>query len=148
MELDECIEKVGVLLQQQPDVVFAYFYGSRATGFARKNSDLDIAVFLDQKKSPPAPYGRGVNLSCQLDELTQPVSVDVRELNSASPFFCFQVLKTGRLLFSRNEDDRVEFENKTRNKYFDLKIMYKEFYQDMINRLKGGTFGAGPKSAG
>lgn len=138
------LSKIKQFLKNQKDVIAAYFYGSRAEGIARESSDLDVAVFLDTEKSPPAGYGRGVSLARQMDKLVRPFSVDVRELNSASPYFCFQVLKTGQLLYSRDENQRAEFETKIRLKYFDLKSMYEEFHQDMLERLKGGRFGVRP----
>lgn len=147
MNLTESFKKIKKFLQKQEDVILAYFYGSRAEGFPRENSDLDIAVLLDTQKSPAAFYGRGVRLSCELEDLVKPLTVDVRELNSAPPFFCFQVLKTGQLLYSRDENQRAEFENRTRNKYFDLRDMYEQFYQDMIKRLKGGEFGVRSKTS-
>lgn len=146
--LDGTLEQIKDFFAGQKDVMLGYFYGSRAENCPRENSDLDIAVLLDDSGSSFAPYGRGVTLARQIEKIVVPVSVDVRELNAASPFFCFQVLKKGKLIYAKDENRRSEFESKISNKYFDLKFMYDTFSKDMAERLKGGTFGVRPAVVG
>ncbi|MFC1496825.1 nucleotidyltransferase domain-containing protein [Candidatus Margulisiibacteriota bacterium] len=135
------IEKIKSIIKNQKDVILAYIYGSQAKGKARKNSDTDIAVLLDEKKSPPTPYGRDVNLAGKIEKPTK-LNIDLRILNNSSPFFAFQVIKHGKVLYSADENRRVEFESRARCKYFDLKPMYKMFFRDMNNRIDRGEYGA------
>ncbi|MBU0573806.1 MAG: nucleotidyltransferase domain-containing protein [Candidatus Margulisiibacteriota bacterium] len=138
---NEIISKGGPFLEKEADVITAYLYGSRAEGAARENSDIDIAILLDEKQTPQTPYGRDVNLARQLEKIFFPLKVDIRILNHASPFFRFQVIKKGKVIHSKDENQRADFEGTTRNKYFDLKPLYKLLFADMDQRLSGGTYG-------
>ena len=39
-------------LRQSPSVLAAYLFGSTAIGIEREGSDVDIAVYLDEKLTP------------------------------------------------------------------------------------------------
>lgn len=43
--IDRLLERLRALLQEDDNVLFAFLFGSHAEGTARKESDLDIAVF-------------------------------------------------------------------------------------------------------
>jgi len=47
LERERIVDALGTFLAQQPEVRFAYLYGSRALGFARPDSDVDIAAYFD-----------------------------------------------------------------------------------------------------
>jgi predicted nucleotidyltransferase len=46
------IESLGRALERCPHVVFAYLFGSAATGRLRPLSDVDVAVYLDETADP------------------------------------------------------------------------------------------------
>lgn len=43
--IDRLLERLRALLQEDDNVLFAFLFGLHAEGTARKESDLDIAVF-------------------------------------------------------------------------------------------------------
>ena len=56
-------------------------FGSRATGTARPNSDLDLVVF------PPAPLSELSALMTAFEDSDLPIKVDVGDLTAMSPGF-------------------------------------------------------------
>jgi len=50
--------------------------------------------------------------------------VDLRILNTAPVEFQYEVVKTGRLVFARDESLRIAFEADVLAKYLDLKHLY------------------------
>ncbi|MGB9707048.1 MAG: type VII toxin-antitoxin system MntA family adenylyltransferase antitoxin, partial [Microgenomates group bacterium] len=70
-------------------------YGSKAKGYTHKESDLDIAVLTEKKPS----YHLFKKLFSALSGIFKKENVDVRFLNEADPFFRFQVVKEGKLLY-------------------------------------------------
>ena len=46
---DELVADLAERLKPEADVAVAYLFGSRARGTARPNSDVDVAVLLDEK---------------------------------------------------------------------------------------------------
>ncbi len=105
----ECEAIVGVLavaLRAESDVAFAYVHGSFVT--ERPFRDVDVGVHL----APEAEGGweRQMRLAETLEEavasspgLGPALPVDVRVLNRAPLGFCYQVLRRGELVFSRDE---------------------------------------------
>jgi predicted nucleotidyltransferase len=112
-EPDRIVEVLVRELAQDPEVVFAYLYGSCAE--SRPFRDIDVGVYL---KSPSEHSNNVLDLMQRLgSELKLPV--DVRILNHAPLSFLYHVLK-GELLIS-NDDDLLSLliENTTRQ-YLDI----------------------------
>jgi len=102
---------------QRSEAVLAYLFGSYAQGEAGRSSDVDIAVLLggDAKK---------------LYELYQKVGLGVRDalgterfdlllLNDAPPALKFEVISTGRLLYTQSDQDLNAFEANVVRAYLD-----------------------------
>jgi len=122
-------EKVKEALLGQREVVFAYVFGSTATGATRKGSDVDIAVYLAPQEKPEF-----FDIRLKLLELLTraiPGEADVLVLNTAVPFLKYVVLKEGKLVFERNAEARLDFELKALNEYFDYKPVL-ELYQSRL----------------
>lgn len=112
-------ERLADELRQAPaEVTAVYLFGSRVRGDARSDSDIDVAVLLSG-----SGYGRLVgplsDLSGRLERLLgRPV--DLVDLRISPPDLVHRVLRDGELLLDRNPDERVAFEVRSRNEYFDL----------------------------
>jgi hypothetical protein len=133
-------------LEDQPNVVFAYVYGSFLAD--RPFHDIDVAVYVDFQ----AADERNVDLYAQelafdleghlhallggqrgdaqasaapTQEITSPSSppVDVRTLNQAPLGFCYQVCR-GQLLVSRNEPRRAGWVTRVVSRYLDRRPLH------------------------
>ena len=85
-------------------VLFAVVFGSAAKNQKRPESDLDIAVLTRKKPS----YQLFKNLFSDFSEVFKGENVDLRFLNGADPFFRFQVVKNGQLLYG-NQNQYQEY---------------------------------------
>lgn len=100
-------------------VVCVYVFGSVARGTARGRSDIDVAVLLE-RDPPPTLAGSAVSLGGDLERyLGYPVDLVV--LNRASVDLVHRVLRDGLLVFDPRPRERIQFEVRARNAYFDLK---------------------------
>jgi predicted nucleotidyltransferase len=103
-------------------VMLAYLFGSRVEGYARPDSDADIAIVLASENSLSG-YER-MRLEFTLAEAIEALGLfseaDVRSIDTAPLAVQGHVLTYGILLYSRDEEFRVEYEATTRMKYFDF----------------------------
>lgn len=102
-------------------VFAAYAFGSRISGAAQLDSDLDIGYYLDE-------YRHGATLSAREEmqlavELSDALGVDVdlHNLGVASLEFRGRVLEDGLRIYSRDEVERVTLERELLARYHDYK---------------------------
>ena len=115
---------LNAILDNQPSVVFAYLFGSRAKGYANDKSYWDIAVyFLEPTENLgmwPA-FELEAKLSRAIDS-----TVQITTLNSSvSPVFGFKIVSEGILLTDKNEHLRIDFESKVLRCYYDWQYFLK-----------------------
>jgi uncharacterized protein len=103
-------------LEKKTIIRFAYLFGSCATGKQGPLSDLDIAVFLDDKMD---------FFSCRLilmEELSCELhgerSIDLVVLNEASTVLRYEIIRDG-IVLKEGKERRVEFETHVLREYLD-----------------------------
>lgn len=130
-------------LQEQPRLLFGYLFGSYGKGKPGPLSDVDIAVFLDKTVGEQDFFEEKLNLVGIANEVLGTDEVDLVILNEAPLSLQFQVLKTGKLLFSKDEKARIDFETKTIDYYLDAEPLRRRGWEAMMKRIKEGKFGYG-----
>jgi len=110
-------------LKKHSEISFAYLHGSfiKNEGF----KDIDLAVYA--KKMPFSLLQYELSLETEIMEQIGRYIVDVRILNSSPLSFRFNVIRDGIVLFVRNDDERVEFQEATIRDYLDF-AYYRELY--------------------
>ncbi|HXF57804.1 MAG TPA: nucleotidyltransferase domain-containing protein [Actinomycetota bacterium] len=94
-------------------VVFAYLFGSHATGRARPDSDVDVAVYLDHEPDPDEALRISFDLANRLEAACRLGPVEVVVMNGAPLPLLGRILRERAVLWSRDEPTRVEFESLT-----------------------------------
>jgi len=110
---------------QHHGAVFAYLHGSRASGSAGPDSDIDIAAYFDGQ--PPAGF-----------QVLLPPGVDLVVLNRAPLELAGRIALDGKLLFERDPGARVVWEATTRKIYLDelprLNRAHQDFAEAVLRR--------------
>ena len=110
---------IVAVLDDHPEVIATYLFGSRGRGDASPRSDVDLAI-LFAGDGPDDPFaGMGLRVSAEIERRLK-CPVDVVVLDRAPPALVHRVLRDGRLLVDREPERRVRFEVDARNRYFDL----------------------------
>ena len=108
MDRTGTIERLSGFFAESPapaaDVVAAWLFGSFARGDARADSDVDVAVLF--RRTPAA-------------------TLDAPPLRLAD--LRARVLRDGVLLVDRDPSLRIRFEVRTRNEWFDLQPILREY---------------------
>lgn len=82
-----------------PEILFAYLFGSQASGKSKQESDVDIAVYLLHGTKSLALVSRILSV---IEEVVKQKEVDLTILNDAGVILSMEVIK-GKLLFVRQD---------------------------------------------
>ena len=134
MDQEEKIQnKLKPLLKKEKDILFAYLFGSVAQGKTNYESDIDLAIYLSEKKD-----GDFFKKKVSLIEKAQSIlkkSTEVVILNEISSiFFKFVIIKEGRVIFEREHGERVDFELRTMQEYYDFQPFIEAYNKAYLKR--------------
>lgn len=120
---------VGALRGAAPDafrgegVVFAFLFGSQATGRMRPDSDVDVAVLLDDDVAPADYLAASLRLARRLERTAAVGPVEaVVVLNVAPLRLAGRVLRDRIVVFSADEPARVRYESETLRRFIDFEL--------------------------
>ena len=127
-------DRLSEICDAEPAIAAAYLFGSSVKGKAKKSSDIDIALLLNERK---------ISDFSVLDFITAMEKkfagkADVVIMNTADEVLKYEVRRQGELIFERSEEYRKEFEIKSRKSYEDFLYLHKRYVKSV---LYGGTNG-------
>lgn len=111
--------------RDKPGIAAVYLFGSVAKGTSRANSDVDIGV-LYERPPPRTLMGQPFAEEADLGErFARRVQIIV--MNQAPADLVHRILRDGILVLERDKSRRIAFEVRSRNEYFDLLPMLREY---------------------
>lgn len=138
-ELDRILGCIARALAPLPEVQAALLFGSRASGRARRDSDVDVAVLLDRQPGVPAPRAELRGLLGALTDGLSAERIDLVILNDAPPMLAFQVMKHGVVAFERTPSPLHAFRVRTYAMHADREPVERFFRGVTRARALGGA---------
>jgi predicted nucleotidyltransferase len=136
--IDEIVRRLRERLEAEPDVLFAYLFGSVARGRAGPLSDVDVAVMV---KDGVDLARRHLDLIGAVSEAVGSDGADVVLLNEAPISLAFRVIRDGVVILSLDEKARIRHKAMVIDRYIDMAPMRKELARGLRHRLEEGRFG-------
>ena len=130
--LEERLEELVKFFGERELIVAAYLFGSYARGVQTPQSDVDIAVLFS--RTPENLLEHHLRLSNDLSDILGK-DVDLIILNVAPPLLRYQVIKHGRLIYCRNERERISFESKSMCEYLDFSRAARRYDECLLRKL-------------
>lgn len=115
------VTQLRSVLESDPQMAFAYLFGSQASGRTNPMSDLDVAVYTE----PALTLDKLLALQSDLMEATRMARLDVVDLRSAPPLLLYEIISAGHLLFTRDPDAVNRFERLALLRYMDTAYLRK-----------------------
>jgi len=109
-----------------------WLFGSAATGAARPDSDLDLAVLVRSRPDLHDLLAARADLTALLGR-----EVDLVDLEQASPILAMQVLRHGSVLYEAAPNHRVLFAAALVSRYEDLRRLRAPIEEAALRRVRG-----------
>ncbi len=120
--------KIRDYLSGQTEIHFAYLGGSFLDGGAFR--DIDLGIYFEPVLAKPVQLDLALRYAAELSCRTG-FPVDIQPLNYASLEFQYQTSR-GELLFSRDEEQRLNFIEDIWPQYFDFQYFMRENLRDLL----------------
>ncbi len=133
MGLEEIKQKIKIFFKKDRDILFAYLFGSQVAGKTNFESDVDIAVYLDEKRVEDL-FEKRLFLIGKLEGIfkKQTEVVVLNEIKSI--FFKFVIIKEGKIIFEREHSKRVDFELEIMEDYYDYQPFLDDYNKAYLKR--------------
>lgn len=115
------IPRVIAKIAEDKDVVALYAFGSLAEGNLKPLSDLDFGILLSDSLDKLERFKKSIDLIDTFNETLKTDEIDMVILNDDPLRFAYHILKTGKLLHCRDQNQLIDFAEKTIKLYLDFK---------------------------
>jgi predicted nucleotidyltransferase len=134
---EKLLSKLSSAIKAYPEVRSGYLFGSTATGHAREESDVDIAVRLVPGLSAEKRFQLRLELIDRIEELVD-LAVDVVLMNDAALIMLNQIFSHGIPVFIRDTEEEENFKVQKQKEFFDFRhYLDRDF--DQMKRYFGAT---------
>jgi uncharacterized protein len=123
------ISKLEEFFELQEDVELAYLFGSTAEDNRGPLSDIDVGVYLSGRLTKMERIEKRLKLAAELAGLLKTDNIDLIIMNDAAPVINFEIIKPNVPLFVRDDDIKLDIEQKIMSRYLDRK-----HHEDFLNR--------------
>jgi predicted nucleotidyltransferase len=131
------INTIKEVMERDWEVLFAYLYGSSVYDDEVFRNDMDVAVYL-RTLDMMGYLKKEEELTAALVTSLNNDRIDLRILNVAPFLLQYNVIKEGIAIFVRDEPERVGFEIKVMNRFFELKPHLDEYRRMLLSRIRAG----------
>lgn len=131
----EILTTVKDLFEPLDYIIFAYLFGSYATGKVWAMSDIDIAVYVDPRKVNDL-FKLKLRLLGMLNDAFKTDKIDLVILNEAPPVLKYEILVKGILIFTKDKEIHTEFYLRATKEYFDFQYILDKNYEAVKEALR------------
>jgi len=137
MSVVEQLTVVAPAVLKDEPVVFAYLFGSHATGQAHPGSDVDVAVMLEDGVPEEERLETLLRLARRLSEGSGLGRIEVVVLNDAPLPLVGRAISTREVVYSSDEPARVEFESLRHREFLDFQIHAEPLARALLRHAAG-----------
>lgn len=122
----------------QDNVISVYLFGSRASDSAGPLSDIDIAVLLREGLEKGIYSEKEIDYFSKANDILHTDEVSLVLLNKAPLTIKYGVITDAKILFSRDEEARLSFEERVIDEYMDFRPVLEEYDREFLMQIREG----------
>ncbi|MEW6609353.1 MAG: HepT-like ribonuclease domain-containing protein [bacterium] len=135
IDLNEWIKVIQGYSSTKGEVIAVYLFGSiLVSQDLTQVEDVDIAFFLEGGESVNT-FTKAIELNTDLSQVLNFDKFDVVILNNAPLPFRYDIITKGRVIYSKDDELRREFEDLSTKKYFKFKPYLEHYDKYLESRL-------------
>ena len=127
-------ENLARFLRGQKNIKIAYLFGSVARGEPGPLSDIDIAVYMDEKLSKIERSKRKLLLIYEISGILNTDKFDLVVMNDTPSCFNYEIIKRGDILVA-DEETRMDLETRILSEYLDRRYYDKMHMESFLERV-------------
>jgi len=133
--MNKKVIKIATTVFKDTPVLFAYLYGSHATGLAHSFSDIDIGIYVPAAVTEDR-LDLEMSLALSIDRVLKEKSKsDVRVINHLPLAVVGEIVTNGLLIYCRDDKVRIDYETIVRMSYFDFIPFLKKYQQEYLEQM-------------
>ncbi|ADL12893.1 DNA polymerase beta domain protein region [Acetohalobium arabaticum DSM 5501] len=136
MDKESIITTVREYCEEYKEIIGVYLFGSVAKDKFNNQSDIDIALMLDDKLDKLSVFDFKLQIAVGLEELLDR-EVDVVIFSNADLRLKHQILK-GQLIIGKDNKLRVRKESEALSNYLDMKYFYNMYESELGRKFTDG----------
>lgn len=129
------IRRLHAFFSGNKSVELAYLFGSSAEGGRGKLCDIDIGVYLSDEAPKKERIRIKLELIAGLTSLFKSNNLDLVIMNDATPVINFEIIRPNRPIFVREEDFKIDVEQRIMSHYLDRKFHEERLNKGVIKRV-------------
>ncbi len=118
--MNQLQDKLETVFSRYPSILFAYLFGSYATGEQTAMSDIDVAIYL--KKDSVFSFNKLLMFHGDCCRTLKRNDVDILMLNTTKNLVLLEeIISHGEIIYNINQQSLDEFELRTLHTVYDFK---------------------------
>jgi len=128
----EIMEALRKIFKSEEKISVAYLFGSHAKKLNTSISDVDIAILLSE--TPKNLFEYYLYMVNKLSGIVGD-NLDLIILNTAPPMLKHQIIKYGKIIYTRDEKERIKFEARAESEYLDFSRALRRYDECLIKKI-------------
>lgn len=125
--LEKSLEKLLIKAKQDMEILSVILFGSRARGQSTAVSDLDVCLVLLNRRYDP------LSLSEKKLEYLKIGGLDIHVFQQLPLYVRRRVIREGKILFVRNEEDLYDLAFRTARAFEDFRHRYHDYLDEVAH---------------
>ncbi len=116
------IKRIQEFFQNRQEIILVYLFGSVLNEVNCRDIDIGVVIDTNNLKGEFQKLEYELAIARELESFLGPPysEIDLKILNSSPLYFQYEVIKSGEIIFCKNEKERVTYEAQLQIEYLDL----------------------------